>query len=301
MNPYPHLNQATRAVVDLSKEARINYIKKPIWIAYPRAQKLLQILGGLKDHPVKTRMPNLLIIGEPFMGKTSILEKFLSMNPNIGYTDDDGIAHTQVPVTMISAPEKPTMRNFYIKILEQYWTSFRHSDTEAKLQYQAIHLMRETRTRLLIIDEIHNLLETTMTNQRLIMNGIKNLSNELKIPIVGAGTQTAVKVLSSDPQHASRFDVVRLGKWELDAEYRGLLKAFEQALPLPQPSNLASKEKAKLLFYLSGGNLGNLHKLLMACAEYAIEHEHETISMEVIEANRWVKPPSEGMPAEIPL
>ena len=301
MQKLSHLDTKTQEVVWLDNDARILHLKQPLWIEYPRAKKLIQILDDLLAYPKRSRMPNLLIVGESFMGKTSIIEKFASTHKRVLIRDDEGAPRALVPVILISAPDMADMKNVYIKILEKFFTGFRPTDTMAKLRHQALYLMRESGVKMLIIDEIHNLLETTMTKQRLVMNGIKNLSNELKIPIVGAGTDVAVKILSTDPQHASRFDVVRLGRWEVNQEYRGLLKAFEKRLPLRKPSHLYQKEKAKLFYTLSNGNLGNLHKLITACAIEAIETGEEEITLEIIHNNQWVRPPSEGMAVEIRL
>ncbi|BCO27332.1 hypothetical protein MIZ03_2220 [Rhodoferax lithotrophicus] len=64
------------------------------------------------------------------------------------------------------------------------------------------------------------------------MNAIKLLCNELAIPIVGVGTREAVRVLHTDPQHASRFEVMNLPLWELNKEFQQLLVGFEKVLPL---------------------------------------------------------------------
>ena len=45
------------------------------------------------------------------------------------------------------------------------------------------------------------------------MNAIKYLCNALQLPIVLSGTKDAVRILHTDPQHASRFDVAELPVW----------------------------------------------------------------------------------------
>ena len=199
------------------------------------------------------------------------------------------------------APHSTDAKSFYIAILEQFWASFRPNDTLAKLRHQAFFLMRECDVGMIVIDEIHNLLETTPVKQRTLMNLIKNLGNELMVPIVGVGTETALQVLSTDPQHASRFEVARLPAWKLDREFLGLLRGFEKVLPLKKPSRIYSREKSKRLYSISDGNLGNLHRLLMQCAEEAIVTGEEEITDEIIEKFRWVRPTQKGRPVEIPL
>jgi hypothetical protein len=209
--------------------------------------------------------------------------------------------HTRIPVVMIQAPTIADEKNLYASILDQFWTSFRPSDTTIKLRHHMYAQMRESDVQMLIIDEIHNLLETTTVKQRQIMNAIKTLGNELKIPIVGVGINTAATILSNDPQLASRYSVVRLGAWKLDREFLGLLKGFEKRLPLRKPSMLYGKEKAPLLLQICEGNLGNLHTLLAECAKTAIIEETEEITTEIIRKNKWVRPTRKNAPVEIPL
>jgi hypothetical protein len=133
------------------------------------------------------------------------------------------------------------------------------------------------------------------------MDALKNIGTRLMIPIVGVGLREASLILTSDPQLSSRFDLIKLSKWDLNKDFRILLQAFEKRLPLKKPSVLASKEKATLLHMISQGNLGNLHRLLIECASYAIDNEIEEITLEVINKFKWVKPTNSLTPREIPI
>lgn len=301
MNNYDHLDEQTKAVINLSNEERINYMHKPVWINYSKTKKLIQIMNQLMNYPKKPRMTNLLIVGEPNMGKTTVIRKFSQMHPDVTHEDEDGMSKAHKPVILALAPTTVDEKHIYISILEQFWTPFRPNDTTAKLRHQMLYLMRECNVRMLIIDEIHNILETSTIKQRIAMNVLKNLSNELMMPIVGVGTDVAVKILSNDPQHASRFQIARLSKLEENKELRGILHAFEKKLPLKKPSKIYQKEKGKLLYNICDGNLGNLHKLLIECATYAIENEIEEITVDIIKQFRWVRPTKKDSPMEIPL
>ncbi len=133
------------------------------------------------------------------------------------------------------------------------------------------------------------------------MNAIKTLGNELKIPIVAVGINTAATILSNDPQLASRYSVVKLSTWSLDKEFLGLLKGFEKRLPLRNPSMLYGREKAPLLLKICEGNLGNLHTLLIECTKEAIDVGTEEITVDIIRNNQWVRPTRKNAPMEIPL
>jgi len=301
MEKYAHLDERARSVVEADAEERIRHLHRPVTIMYPRMKNLVRRMSRYLEYPKRARMPNLLVVGESNIGKTTAVRKFVDAHPDTTHEDEEGISRVRKPVVYFVAPHSAEEKNFYIALLEQFWTSFRPTDTAAKLRHQALFLMRECDVGMLVIDEIHNILETTPVKQRLMMNLIKNLGNELMIPIVGVGTESALRVLATDPQHASRFDVAKLPAWKLDRDFLGLLRSFEKILPLKNPSLLYGREKAKPLFSISGGNLGNLHKLLVQCAEYAIEAGEEEITVETIERFRWIRPTQKGRPVEIPL
>lgn len=284
-----HIHPDFRHIMGMSDRDRILFLDEPRWIAYPVADRVLDTLRGLMEKPTRPRMPSLLIVGEPNNGKTTVVRRFFSLHGN-GYVDDN--ADPVKPVILAEAPPSADEKGLYISILERFFTPYRASDPPSKLRYQVIHLLRQCHTRLLIIDEFHSLLTGTTMKQREVMNAIKLLCNELAIPIVGVGTRDAVRVLHTDPQHASRFDVISLPLWELNQDFQRLLAGFEKILPLRLPSKLHQPELATALHAISGGNLGDLHHLLVECARAAIERGKEQIDKTIIQDKAWVRPTS---------
>lgn len=296
---YEHIHEDFKYLMNFSKEDRVKSLHEPLWINYPKTTEIIQLLKQIIDRPKKPRTQNLLIIGESNIGKTSIAIEFVKMFQSSTIEDEDGMSVIIRPVVLAQAPSKADEKGLYIAILEAFWTPFHSSDTLAKLRNQTMYLMRECNVKMLIIDEIHHLLSGTPVQQRTVMHALKSLGNELMIPIVGIGIKNASLVLSSSPELASRFDLITLSKWELDKNFRGLLSAFEKRLPLKKPSQLYEKEKATLLYTISGGNLGNLHRLLIECSTYAINEDIEEITVDIIKKFKWVKPTNSLSPREI--
>lgn len=277
---YPHIHEDFLHFMDLSKEERIKVLDSNFLIKYPKANEIIQAMSHIMNKPQKYRMQNLLIVGEPNMGKTTIAKKFFEMHSDKIIEDETG--ETLIKQIIYVNIQGPSEKEFYTSILDQFWAPYKTSNSTLKLKQQAIHLLRKCQVKTIIFDEIHNILTGTALKQRTIMDQIKNLSNDLMIPMIALGTKSASMVLYSDMQHVSRFDVLKLEKWELDSNFRGLLQSFEKRLPLKKPSNLASKEKAIILYDISQGNLGHLHRLLVDCAEYAILNDIEEITLEII-------------------
>ena len=287
MTIYHHLHPDFLHIMSLSTKERLVFLDEPRWIGYDSAQLIMDSLYALIDKPKRHRMPNLLIVGESNNGKTTIIRRFheLCGEP---YVDDD--ANPVKPIILAEAPPSADEKGLYISLLERFYAPYRASDSVAKLRYQVIHLFRACQVRLLIIDEVHSLLTGTATKQREVMNAIKLLCDELCIPIIGVGTREAVRVLHSDPQHASRFDVISLPLWELNKDWQKLLASFEKILPLKKPSKLHQPEFASLFHVISGGNIGDLHRLLVECARDAITSGEEYITLEIIKGKSWIRP-----------
>ena len=287
MMNHDHLHPEFRFVMALSDAERIEFLDRPRWIGYPQADRILDTLKGLMNKPEKPRMPNLLIVGDPNNGKTTIVRRFYDLCGQ-SYVDEEPQAIK--PVLLAQAPPSADEKGLYASILECFLAPYRPTDPALKLRYQVVHLMRRTKCRILLIDEFHSFLTGTPLKQREVMNAIKFLCNELAIPIVGIGTGEAVRVLHTDPQHASRFPVVRLPRWELNVEFRRLLAGFELVLPLKKKSGLSDLPIASALHAISEGNLGNLHTLLMECAREAIRDGSEAIAVGMIQNKAWVQP-----------
>lgn len=144
---------------------------------------------------------------------------------------------------------------------------------------------------MLIIDEIHHVLVGSTNQQRVAMNAVKYVSNELQIPLVGVGTLEAVRVIQADPLLASRFHRAELPLWHMGRQYRKLLASFERMLPLKRPSQLSRDPLATKLLAMTEGTIGELSTLLKTAAMYAVRTGTERIDEPVLAALEW-EPPS---------
>lgn len=285
--PYPHIHEKFRHIAHQPNNERIEFIHSPRWIGYKAANTILDILQNLMNRPKQHRMPNLLLIGDSNNGKTTIIKRF---NEKFGDTYVDDSDRINVPVRLIQAPPSANEKELYISLIDSLGLPFRSSDSSGVLRHQVVHAFRETNVKILIIDEAHSMLTGTARQQRLMMNAIKFLCNELELPIVLCGTKNAIRILHTDPQHASRFDVAELPIWRNDKEFRRLLGSFEKILPLEKPSNLIDIEKTNLIHSISDGNLGNVKRLLNECAIEAINTGEETITLDIIRGKSCLRP-----------
>ena len=295
MEQYNHLAEHVLETIVLSNEERINSLYTDRWIGYQRAITVLNMLTDILNRPRKLRPECLLIVGDSNMGKTTIIHEFAKKYYTKRVDDIDmQLLSLTKPVIPIQAPAKANVKDLYINILEHFFVPFRATDPESKLRNQTVHLLRKYETKMLIIDELHNCLSGSARQQQEVMNTLKTLSNELSLNIIGVGTREAPLILHTDAQYASRFDILDLPLWKLNEDFLRLLLSYVRLLPLKKPSNLASQEIATLLYEVSGGNFGDLNRLLIECTKEAILTNKEEITLEIVKKFTWLKP-TEGI------
>ena len=282
-----HLSQNARQCLALSNEDRINYIRKERWIGYSTAKAIVNQLEDLLNYPKRSRMPNLLLIGDTNNGKTTIAKYFASKFPSFIEAPEKSIV---CPVLYVQVPPIADEARFYAAIIQRYAAPYRTSDRVEKKMNQALTLMQKTQVKMLMIDEFHHILAGNSNKQRVMLNVIKYIGNELMIPVVGIGTKDAFVAIQSDPQLSNRFDHAYLGRWLYDKEFIGLMASLEYIIPLKNSSNLREENTAKKILALTGGAFGEIYRLLTELAVYGVVSGYEVISLDNISKINWVPP-----------
>lgn len=288
-NDYTHLQPTMRPFAAEDAGSRIRRIRTDRWIGYARAEAVLAALEDLLSFPKRLRMPNLLLVGPTNNGKTMIVEKFRRTHLAHAASEpaDDAAL---IPVLKVQMPSGPDEGRFFGAILEALGMPFNPRDRIATKQDTAVRLMRATNVRLLVIDELHNLLSGTAMQQRRLLNVLRWLGNELQIPLVGVGTTEALRAIRSDDQLVNRFEPFRLPVWTDDDEYRRLLSTLEAVMPLRRPSNLTDPAMTARILSAAEGVLGEIIAIVVRAAVKAIETGAETISPRMIERAGFIRP-----------
>ncbi|MGB6451374.1 MAG: TniB family NTP-binding protein [Steroidobacteraceae bacterium] len=286
---YPHLHSATRPLADESAELRIRRIRTDRWITYSRAEAALSAMEDLLNFPKRTRMPNLLLIGPTNNGKTMIVEKFRRSHPPIAANATEGGA-ANIPVLKVQMPAGPDEPRFFGAILDELGFPHLLSDRVSKRQDAAVRMLRETGVRILVIDEVHNLLSGSRLQQRRLLNLLRWLGNELQIPLVAVGTADALHAVQSDDQLANRFEPVGLPPWRSGEEYRQLLSTLEAVLPLRRPSQLAKPALAEKILSAAEGILGEIVSIVTRAAVRAVSTGAEAITGKLIDETGFISP-----------
>ncbi len=282
-----HLIPEIRNLLKLSQPERIEYIQRDNWIGYTRAIEASLKLHELYSYPQRQRMPNILIIGPTNNGKTMIIEKFCRVHKPIVkrqhievdiYDLGEQNLLEEMPVVSVQMPPSPDTRRFYLAILEKFKMQNVYIRYHTgPLEITIISLFKKFKVKMLLIDEIHNILAGRNDKQREFLNVLRFLGNELKIPLVCVGTKDAYLAIRSDPQLENRFEPFPLPLWKAGREYDSLLSSIVAVLPLKKPSKLNMPSISENILAKSEGILGEMFTLLRRAAISAIRTGKEEI------------------------
>lgn len=283
---YAHLSPKAAEKVELSTDERISHIKQPRWIAYTRSKEILDKMEDLLTYPRQSRMPSMLVVGESNSGKTSLLQKFLSLHPADPNLEGEA---AKIPILVIEAPPSPDEVSIYAAILRRLFKRNPIESTAAK-RNRVLGVLSKLDLGAIAIDELNNLLAGSVKNQRQCLNALKYLSNELRVPLICFGTPEALSVVQIDPQIQNRLVPEVLPRWHKDDEFLRLLMSFERVLPLKEPSNLAQDVLAQKILSISEGTIGEVSSLLRSASIWAIKNGQEKLTLDALQKCGYVSP-----------
>jgi len=275
--PYEHMFPAYREQASWTDQQRIDWLRRDRWLSLPQAEAALSRLEDLLTYPPRGRMPCLLLFGTTGMGKSEILNRFAQQH---ALTYDQRAGITSMPVVVVQMPPQPTEEEFYTELLlAMNYAEFERLPLRA-LRSLARRTLVDFGAKILVLDEIDKMLAGTARQQRVFLNTVRFLTNDLKIPIVCAGTEDARIAVMTDPNLADRFGAIELVPWRNDHALRQLMVSFAGLLPLRLPSLLDSQDARQRVISLTGGVTGRIFRLMEAAAIAAIRSGREMIDAE---------------------
>jgi GTPase SAR1 family protein len=289
------LTSETKEMLNSSDEERIKYINKEYWIDYPIAQNILDKMEDIYKYGYgQTRHISILLVGSSNNGKTSLLKQFIQKHPSYDYnidgeapdwvTDEFFDKYTGIgrPVIYIISPTEPSETRLYSIILEQLNVPYKARDTLDTKAKLVEYYLRALNVKVLIIDEIHNILNGSPARQRQIMSAIRDLSSRLTMPVILSGVKEALRAVNTEDQISNRYRPQYLTKWKMDKDYVRLIATVVSKLPLKKQSTIVNKDDAVEILELCNGYIGEIVNLIKAAAIYAIKNGSERVTIKEI-------------------
>lgn len=289
------LNQQAFELLDADAFTRIKFIQKDYWIDYDAADEILEDFQGLVDAPRVHRPPCRLLIGPTCNGKSELLRQLAARNPFVERGDRQGII---APVIYVQAPRRPDEMAFFSAILRSISAPFNPSDRIDRRINQVLSLLEAVQCKVILIDEVHNILAGSTSQHRQFQQTLRSLTNESQTSLVYAGVKSALNAVASDAQLATRTTNRYLPRWANNVSYQNLIGTLESNLPLKKYSGIyADRNMISKIFQLSGGLFGLTKNALIAAAIQAIRTGTERITLKTFE-NLDITP--EGQRPEVP-
>ncbi len=248
------------------------------WVRYPIGDAGVRRLRELIATPPRVRMPCMLIYGVSGAGKSMLLEKF---QRDHAQTDERRSGRRMIVAAEL--PPVPLLRSLYAEIIRSMNADVAPTTRLHELEGTAINMLAHASPRMLLIDEIHNLLSCSARDQRAALNAIKYLANKLRVSIVAAGTYEALHVMRSDPQIASRFEQHELPVWTESQELRRFIAGYLALLPLKKAAVEIDKRFVEYLLELSDGVTGRIIEVLRRAAFQAIADKTQKVGLQQLQ------------------
>lgn len=198
---FPHLHPKTIPLLSAAIEERIRALDDETYIEYEFGEvmhkKMLQHFHSRRV----IRPRGMLICGPSGAGKTTIVRGFHAKFPDIEKSDI-----TIKPVVYIVCPFAPGARLFLRTLLEQFRPGVHSAGTTDALMIDLTKYLRDCQVRLIIVDDVHNLVDSGTHNKLIETLGlIRNISSRSGVPIIMTGIELVEQVFEYDAQLASRF------------------------------------------------------------------------------------------------
>lgn len=116
-------------------------------------------------------------------------------------------------VLRLEVNDELTEKRFYGDVLRRLKAPPPIEATASRLQDIALTHLTANRIRMMILDEIQRITELRTREQRIVLNVLKYISNQLSMSIVGFGSGEAKALTEADQHLAERFDIVALPAW----------------------------------------------------------------------------------------
>ena len=271
-----HLEPTFRQNATLSDADRIAWIQSDRWIAFDQAQAAVDRLESLLAYPPRDRMPCLLIYGATGMGKTKILRKFERQHP-AKLCQTSGV--TLRPV-VAQIPPEPVERDLYREMLASLQAPALAGGSFSREKDVCRALLRSNGVRMIVLDEVNGMLAGTYRQQRVFLNALRFLANDLKVPLVCAGTDLARQALLTDAQLAERFEAFHLKRWSDGPTFARLLKSLASIIPLRRASELENAAVRERILALTDGVTARIFRLIETTAITAIRSGRERLDLE---------------------
>lgn len=240
----------------------------------------------------RTMASSFTLMGFPGIGKTSAIERILSLYPQV-ILHQHPINTIQIVWLKLNCPHDGNLKtfcmNFFQKIDTLIGTNYyeKYGKKTNSISSMVIRIGQVARLHAigaLIIDEIQHLLTANGTASETMLNFFVTLVNEIGIPVMFIGTMKAKGLLQKDFRQARRSSGQGDMVWqqmENDDNWEVLITSMWDYQWTNEPIEL-SREMIDTMYYESQGIIDVAVKIFILAQSRAIETGVEKVTIELI-------------------
>lgn len=248
----------------LGPEAVSFSLRKTLLVHARFKQAIIQI-AELHHHSKSNNVGGgFLITGPSGVGKTTILQEYLSCFPRV-----NAYQKTIIPVLHVVTPASPTVKSLAETILLALGDPMARRGSAEEKTFRIYQLLKACEVELLLIDEFqHFYYAHTVVEFRRISDWLKNMISISGLAVVLVGLVESETVVFSNEQLARRFSArLHLSPFRLEdekdsGEFRAGLKGFQEKLPIKVECPLFEANLARRFLVASNGLLDYVRKIL---------------------------------------
>jgi len=282
----------TMSVHSISRESiyqRVAAIDN-MYVFHPMLRSAIE---GLSDcvswSEVSAEPRGALLTGIGGAGKTTVCKAILKKFPAGDIVDGDSAIRT-VPAFYASVPSPSTIRSLAVSLLISIGDPISPRGTTANLTTRLAHLLRVCRTKIILLDEFHNLLAEAAAGQphaNKVCNWLRTLINETRVMICLVGLPSCEALVSYDHQMARRFAYryrlqdLQCGTEEKPGDLRGFLTAFAlrslETMQMTSDLDFSEHYRAQQIWGATGGSPAFIALIFKEAASLALMDGGRTV------------------------
>lgn len=254
-------------------------------IAFPVFQKTIEEIALLHYRRRQSEVSEgLLVYGQHGSGKSTAIKHYLSQ-----FKPKRVAGASRIPVLFALTPDTPSVVSLSEALLTSLGDPLAKRGTAATKLNRIVHFFKECSVEMLVLDEFQHFYDShRILEGRRVSDWLKNLMNLTGICIVLVGLPRSIAALNANPQLRRRFSAplhhaeFTFNDASAQREFRALLSALEQRLPVRCIPSLTEPEMARRMYYATHGLIDYVVKIMDDAVSMSGVKAGESIGLEAL-------------------